>query len=86
MLFFVFLISHSGSLQNRVGMCSSSWKQGCLFFLSITVSMGMITQQRKTAKWCGGREVFSEVHRMSDTDTGCNTGNSSEVLGNQFSQ
>lgn len=34
---------------------------------------------------CG---VFSEAQRdrMSDTDTGCNTGNSNEVLGNNFSK
>lgn len=50
----------------------------------------MITRQCKLAK-LGGREggkEFSEAYRdrMSDIDMGCNTGNSSEVLGNQFSQ
>lgn len=37
------------------------------------------------ASTCG---VFSEAQRdrMSDTNTGCNTGNSNEVLGNNFSK
>lgn len=51
--------------------------------------MNTIIQQNKVDKWgvgvsaCG---IFSEAQRdrIRDTNTGCNKGNSNEVLGNNF--